>query len=117
MTVRYRRAASSCLAAGSSACGAAVARGGVSRFASPATGSLSACLMTRHIAAEKARNIAVSSDMYSQVKFSTAAPIDCAGQVGAGSVAWSLLGRALMALKPAAGPALKCDGALRRDKR
>jgi hypothetical protein len=34
--------------------------------------------MTRHIAAEKARNIAVSSDIYSHVQFSTAAPNDCA---------------------------------------
>ena len=84
MTVSYRRAGSSCLAAGSSASGAGVVGGGVSRLAWPASGSLSACLMTRHIAAEKARKIAVSSDMYSQVQFSTAAPIDRAGRVGAG---------------------------------
>jgi hypothetical protein len=73
--------------------------------------------MTRHIAAEKARKIAVSSDMYSQVQFSTAAPIDCAGRAGTGSVAWSLLGRVLMALKPTAESDLKCGRSLGRDKR
>src|SRR6266480_1938657 len=67
--LRYRHAALRRLAAKSSAARSAMARAWVNRFAPAASGPASACLMTSsHIAAEKARNTAASSGIYSHVQ-------------------------------------------------